>query len=98
MRLALAGIMFFLFPVAAVFGQADDFVETIGFGESVGVYRSTCWTPMLVYLTSQSDKPADYLIQVQQEDLDGDKVVFSKKITLSGNTGGGAAQAHMFWR
>lgn len=96
MRPALAGIILLLCP-AAVFAQASGFVESVGFGETTTIYRSTCWTPMLVYLTSEIDQPMDYLIEVHQEDLDGDKVIYSVKKTLSGNRAGSTPQAQMFW-
>ena len=61
-------------------GEAEGFVEQIGFGRS---YRPECWTPMLVNLTSKLSEPAEYDIVVEQEDLDSDTVVFTRRVTLN---------------
>ena len=60
--------------------QVTGFVESVGIG---GRIRPDCWTPLVVNLTSQISEPATYQIQVWQEDLDKDPVVYTKEITLS---------------
>ncbi len=80
MRLFLAGIITFFILTSSVMAQVDGFVESIGIG---GHIRPDCWTPLVVNLTSQISEPMTYQIQVWQEDLDKDRVVFTKEITLS---------------
>ena len=79
MRAFLVGLILLTISGSA-FGQAVGFVEKIGFGKQ---YRPYGWTPMLVNLTSQIGEPAEYLIQVRQEDLDRDRVVFQREIVLN---------------
>lgn len=79
MRSFLAGLAF-LVIASNCLAQATGFVEGIGFDRR---YRPDCWAPMLVNLSSQSDKPQDYVIQVQQDDLDRDRVIYSRQITLN---------------
>ncbi|HEY1686990.1 MAG TPA: hypothetical protein VGG19_19670 [Tepidisphaeraceae bacterium] len=62
----------------ALTGQVDQ----IGFQNT---YRPNCWTPMLV--TIHPDGAAgNFLLQVVQEDLDRDRVVYQRPIALSGGT------------
>jgi hypothetical protein len=79
MRSFLVGI-FLLSMCGPASGQVAGFVEKIGFGKN---YRPYGWTPMLVNLTSQIGEPAEYQIQVRQEDLDRDRVVFQRDIVLN---------------
>ncbi len=79
MRSFLAGMVILLLS-AASFGQVSGFVESIGFQNT---YRPDCWTPMMVNLTSQYGEAQNYQLQVWQEDLDRDRVVYTKDITLS---------------
>src|SRR5271168_2244328 len=79
MRFLLVGLVLFLIPSRAL-AQAAGFVESIGFA---GAYRSDCWTPMLVNLSSQIGEPAAYQIQVVQHDLDQDRQIFTRDIVLS---------------
>lgn len=84
MRSFLVGLCFLLLSTAGAsvgFAQVDGFVESIGFQ---GHYRPNCWTPMVVNLTSRISEPESYLVRVRQEDLDGDRVVYEKTITLGG--------------
>jgi hypothetical protein len=69
-------------------------VETIGFA---GQYRPDCWTPMLVRLTPTVSSTESYLLQVVQDDIDGDQVVFSRPISLTGKQEGQTAQEQRFW-
>jgi hypothetical protein len=57
-------------------------VESIGFGNT---YRPACWTPMVVRLRPGSNDTGTYQIQVIQEDLDRDRAIFVRPITLTGN-------------
>jgi hypothetical protein len=61
---------------AAITGQ----VEQIGFQNT---YRPDCWTPMLVSIHPDS-AAGNYFLQVVQEDLDRDRVVYQRPITLAG--------------
>lgn len=79
MRFLLVGLVLLLIPTRAL-AQAEGFVESIGFA---GAYRPDCWTPMLVNLTSQIGEPAEYQIQVIQHDLDQDREIFTRTITLN---------------
>ena len=81
MRAFLAGISLLLLMSGAAFGQATGFVESVGFDRA---YRPDCWVPMVVNLSSQIPEPATYDIQVEQEDLDGDTVVYARQqVTLN---------------
>jgi hypothetical protein len=82
MRSFLAGIFLAIFCAPVALGQATGFVEKIGFGKA---YRPYGWTPMLVNLTSTIGDPAEYEIQVRQEDLDRDRVIFRRDIVLNPN-------------
>jgi hypothetical protein len=93
MRFLWAGLLILMLPAMA-FGQAKGQVLSVGFNNH---YRPDCWTPMLVQLTSESDQTAEYQIQVVQEDLDRDRVVFTQNVTLSGNVEGQAATTENFW-
>jgi hypothetical protein len=82
MRSFLAGFLCLALSSAA-FAQARGEVQSIGFD---GVYRPGCWTPMVIRLTSTTSSPFAGRIEVVQEDLDGDRVLFTRQITLTGNT------------
>src|SRR5438105_3488082 len=81
MRSFLAGLLVLTIPAAAL-AQATGFVESIGFGIE-NRYRPDCWTPMLVNLNSQLGEAESYQVQVVQKDLDQDRVVFTRDITLN---------------
>src|SRR5436305_11145651 len=82
MRLSFAGFVLFLLlmPIAA-FAQAKGEVESIGFNNS---YRPDAWTPMVVRLRPETNEPGTYLIQVWQHDVDGDRPIYTRSITLNG--------------
>src|SRR5688572_9766255 len=86
MRSCQVGIRLFTFVLAlgasASLGlaQVKGFVEAIGFQ---GAYRPDCWTPMLVNLTSELREAAEYQICVYQEDLDKDRPVYTRVVTLT---------------
>jgi hypothetical protein len=82
MRSFLAGFLS-LALASSAFAQARGQVESIGFG---GAYRPGCWTPMVVHLVSTTSSAFNGRIEVIQEDLDRDQVIFTRQITLTGNT------------
>lgn len=57
-------------------------VEQIGFQNN---YRPDCWVPMMVSVHPDG-AAGNYLVQVVQEDLDRDRVVYQRPITLAGGT------------
>lgn len=84
MRSFLAGLLFLLLlSSSALAQQVSGFVESIGIE---GKIRPDCWTPLRVSLTSQESTPLPCQLQVWQEDLDRDHVVYTRDITLSPNT------------
>jgi hypothetical protein len=93
MRLFLAGLLILILPTAA-WAQAKGQVLSVGFNNR---YRPDCWTPMLIQLQSQSEQSTVYQIQIIQEDLDRDKVVFTQEVTLGGNVEGKSATTENFW-
>jgi hypothetical protein len=93
MRSFLAGILLLILP-SVTFAQARGQVESVGFGD---YFRPGCWTPMLVYLVPTSGSPFTGRIEVVQEDLDRDQVLFTRQITLTGNPAGGSAVEQRFW-
>jgi len=83
MRSFLAGLLI-LSVTSCAFAQVRGEVESIGFGGE-GYYRPECWTPMVIRLKSQISDPAEYRIEVHQQDLDFDHVIYVKDgITLNG--------------
>src|SRR5258706_5798018 len=87
MRSYLAGILCCMVPAVA-FAQAVGSVESIGFAD---YFRPGCWTPMLVYLKPTTGGQFTGRIEVVQEDLDRDQVLFTRQITLTGNPPNGSA-------
>jgi hypothetical protein len=79
MRSLWAGFILLLLLASAAGAQATGVVQQLGFG---GNYRADCWTPLLVHLDSTLSTTAEYQIQVSQQDLDQDIVVFTRTITL----------------
>ncbi len=77
----------------SLLAQISGMVESIGFDS---YYRPDCWVPMAVQLTNASGSAAELQIRVIQEDLDRDRVVAIRNITLSpdiSNTG----EPQRFW-
>jgi hypothetical protein len=93
MRRVWAGLIFLLFPSAAL-AQIQGQVLSVGFNNH---YRPDCWTPMLVQLTGQSDQSTVYQIQVVQEDLDRDRVIYTQQVTLGGTSEVKTAATENFW-
>lgn len=89
MRSYLAGLLFLLLglsPVAlAQIDTRSSFVESVGINRS---YRTDAWVPAVVNLTSTLGEPAEYQIQVVQPDIDGDRVIYTRLITLNANAAG----------
>lgn len=83
MRFAAVGI-FVLMLASAALGQVGGQILSIGPGANA--YRPGCWTPMVVELRSTVSEAMTYQIQVWQEDLDKDHVVFTKDVALSPQT------------
>ena len=86
MRSFLAGFFSLLLGLSPfALGQIDErnsFVESIGFSRA---YRADAWVPMVVNLTSTLGEAAEYQVQVVQPDVDGDRVIYSRLITLNPN-------------
>jgi hypothetical protein len=84
MRHTLAGIaiaflaLLFICPAHSS-GQIRGEVESLGFG---GNYRPDCWTPMVVRLRTAGLKTQFYQLQVVQEDLDRDRPVYTRQISV----------------
>lgn len=74
----LAILLFASLAGAAITGQVDQ----IGFQN---IYRPDCWTPMLVSIHPDG-AVGTYELQVIQEDLDRDRVVYQRPVTLAGGT------------
>ena len=93
MRSILTGFLCLLLPTAA-FAQARGEVQSIGFG---GHYRPGAWTPMVVKLVPTTGNPFTGRIEVVQEDLDRDQVIFTRQIHLDPNPENGATPDLRFW-
>jgi len=94
MRVLLAGLLL-LFLTGAAFAQdAAGEVESIGYG---GDYRPNCWTPMKLRLRPKVGDTRTYKIAIVQEDLDRDRVLYTRPFTLNGNPqGGGQIEEHVW--
>ena len=88
MRSFLAGLTLLLVFASAGSAQVNGQVLSIGIQ---GNYRPDCWNPLLVQLRSTISESANYQIQVHQQDLDKDIVVYTKIVTLTGQ------QTQPFW-
>ena len=64
---------------AAVSGK----VETLGFGSFI---RPDTWTPLLVQIQSDETEARAYALQVVQLDLDGDEVIYTRRVTVNPGT------------
>jgi hypothetical protein len=92
MRCFLAGLIAFLCPVVA-FAQVRGEVESIGFQN---FYRPDAWTPMTVKLIPETGKTDFYQIQVKQEDMDRDRAIFTRTVSVTGNAEGQSAREQRF--
>ncbi|HZZ42038.1 MAG TPA: hypothetical protein VFE58_03810 [Tepidisphaeraceae bacterium] len=76
------------------YAQVTGDVESVGFSS---LYRPDSWTPMVVRLQPQTAQTATYQIQVVQEDLDRDHPIYSRTVTVTGNTEGQPSNDQRFW-
>jgi hypothetical protein len=89
---AILLVLCLLLPSYAL-AQAEGEVESIGFG---GHYRPNCWTSMKLRLRPTIGKPATYKIAIMQEDMDRDRVLYSRPFTLNGNPEGGRIEERVW--
>lgn len=83
MRFSWAGLFVLLLAFAGgAHAQATGQVRELGFQ---GFYRADCCVPLLVHLDSTTSTAAEYQIQVHQQDLDQDTVVYKRTVTLGPN-------------
>ena len=84
MRSSLAGLILFSVAVLSLtsgaMGQATGQVLGIGFNNT---FRPDCWAPLRVQLHSDSNDVKTYMIQVHQQDLDKDTVVYTRRVVLN---------------
>src|ERR1700722_575027 len=84
MRSSLAGLILFSVTVLSLtsgaMGQATGQVLGIGFNN---YFRPDCWVPLRVQLHSDSNDVKTYMIQVHQQDLDKDTVVYTRRVVLN---------------
>ena len=93
MLIRWAGLFILLFA-HTLLAQAEGTVESIGLQ---GYYRPECWVPMVVQVRPTTDAPVEMQIRVVQEDLDRDRVVAVRRITLSPDVRGRAGEPQRFW-
>lgn len=93
MRLITAGLLFFSLATTAL-AQAKGEVESIGFG---GLYRPDAWTPMLIHLRPTGFEAWAGKLEVIQDDLDKDHVIFSRDIDLSPSIEGESPRDQYCW-
>ncbi|MGE5611990.1 MAG: hypothetical protein ACM359_22275 [Bacillota bacterium] len=86
MRFKLAGfILLYLSAVAMAQAPAEGEVESLGFD---GYYRPNACIPMKLRLRPKIGTPQTYKLAVLQEDMDRDRVMYSRPFTLNGNPEG----------
>ena len=86
MRLTLAGFILLILCLPALAQPAEGEVESIGFD---GYYRPNAIIPMKLRLRPKIGTPATYKLAILQEDMDRDRVLYSRPFTLNGNPEGG---------
>lgn len=89
----MAGILCLSLATVAS-AQATGQVQSVGFGTYI---RPGCWTPMLIKLTPTTGSPFTGRIEVVQDDLDKDEVIFTRQVTLTGNSPNGPPLDQRFW-
>ena len=92
MRIWWAGLVI-LSMASVLWAQAEGSVESVGFQ---GYYRPECWVPMSVVLRATGDTATELQIRVVQEDCDHDRVLMTRTVTLTPDTGGRQAEQR-FW-
>jgi len=84
MRSSLLGLILFSVAVLSLtsgaMGQATGQVLGIGFNN---YFRPDCWLPLRIQLHSDSNDVKTYMIQVHQQDLDKDTVVYTRRVVLN---------------
>jgi hypothetical protein len=91
MRWFLAGFAALLLMPAFVHAQAKGEVESVGFNNT---YRPDSWTPMICRVRPETNEPGTYQLQVWQHDIDGDRPIYTRNITLNGAD---QAREQRFW-
>ena len=94
MRWTFAGLFLLLFSVTtstALAQTATGEVESIGFN---GTFRPDCWVPMVVRIKPDTADAGNYQVRVYQHDLDGDRAVYVRPITVNGSA---TAAEQRFW-
>ena len=66
-------------------------VESIGYN---GTFRPDCWVPMVVRIKPDTADAGNYQIRVYQHDLDGDRAVYVRAVTVNGSA---TAAEQLFW-
>ena len=86
MRLALAwGLLAIVWlSVSTGLAQVSGRIESVGFDS---LYRPTCWTPLLVKLKLDSGTSGTFELRVSQRDENGDFVIYTTRVTLTGGVG-----------
>ena len=79
--------------ISPCFGQVKGEVESIGFQN---YYRGDCWTQMIVRLTPTTDTAQDYLVCVHQQDMDRDRPIYTRQVTVTGTDENGNARDQRF--
>jgi hypothetical protein len=79
MRCLLVGLLV-VATSSMAWAQAEGSVEAIGLA---GTWRPNAWVPMKVSLRSKLDTVQKYRLDVVQEDLDRDRVAYSRPIVLN---------------
>jgi len=92
MRAVLAGLFLLLLQSVSL-AQASGEIEQIGFG---GLYRPECWVPMLIRIRSETAAPQSLQIQIRQDDLDRDHIIYTQPIDIGGNAEGSQTIEH-YW-
>jgi hypothetical protein len=81
------------FIISSACGQVKGEVESIGFQN---YYRPDCWTQMVIKLTPQTDKAADYLVRISQQDMDRDQPIYTRQVTVTGTDENGNGRDQRF--
>jgi hypothetical protein len=74
---------------SAARGQLGGFVESVGFE---GSYQPDAWTPMVVTISTSSPENLACELRVTQRDMEGDRVSYTRGITLAGSPRGQTRQ------
>jgi hypothetical protein len=79
--------------ISSASAQLKGEVESIGFEN---YYRPDCWTQMVIRLTPETDKAADYLVCVHQQDMDRDLPIYARQVTVTPTDENGNAREQRF--